>query len=1041
MTQRNKSESDPPRTDGLDPADASVRARLASQHERELRLLTLPGKRLTATRSQSSEPNHRAAAPPGKPVVSAEIDWHARSAKIVAREQWLDRREQDQAEVQRELQRERTELGAHAAQLADRGVELDRRRRELRAVVRARGRRVRSLRDEFRARHMSNRAALAQQLEQIARERQALEESAAGVEHIREELEREGLQLHLRGEALEQNERALDGERAEVLGQASDLARLGQELEHGRAALQHREAALQQQRAQLSTRTQELDSLSQRQRADAERLVETKRGLAQRTYEAAQRKQDFERTVAEQEADLAQARGDLNHQQQALAESRAALADDRSALHARLEQLQAAEEELRQQRDELFDLRKQVEGREAEARQAAAALEMERLDAEQIRTQLQRTLADAAREREEFENGAKEARRAIAIEARRLSRSQRSVTSQSAAAPPRQWFARSVLLGGLSGAVTGVGVWFLSPTALESRAVLQLAPTVRPFAVAAAEHVAALGNPENADQILPEPGQASRWAALLRQDAVRIQPAPLVREIRMSGDARETPDLALILRAVAEGYLQCQQRTSTLRELPAAFSALDAIAQRITREREQTAIRMAEIEQRIAVDDGPQQAAAGRARLHALRQEQGELVHDLHSARVRLAALSEVTRPRGDVPASVLESALREDEVLQQDAGELAATVVGYRDELVHALEGAPAAMSHFLAKIPQLRDALRQQLASRPAADLARALEASLTEVDACLENSERWVTAWRSAVAHIPSGANADTAAALLAAYDTASDSARRLRRAGESLSQSLSKRWDALEALGGGATREVVTLNLVRSALNGFSSEVLRLGRDLGALDREQNFQLDALDRQVRSLQQRLVERPPAILARLQAEADELAAETRARQVDGLRQEVERLAVRREELAAALIEQMELSNVAERRSNERSTLELAQAGLRSQTARLDDELGRLKADLHAARRTVENERADELTILDVRTEERVEPQRAMRAAVAGLGGFGLAWLACLLMVARVPAAGGRRQAILARMAREADVETDEKPYEVAAAAAADS
>lgn len=999
----------------------------------------------------------------GTSVPRPSPDEAFRLARIAAREQWLDRREQDLLSTRRELDTSRQELHAYRAALDSQQAELNRQRDLLARKLRSRSSKLKRLRDAFRARHAANQAAIAQQLADLNLQREQIVKRELEIQQGADALEREQLQLQLRHEELQEQERTVEQERADLLAQSSGLATLGQELEQAQETLQAEREQLLQQREhlaqasamleqQFAQRHQSLEAEFESRHEALEAQVQQQfhaleaRSRALTDAEQASRQEasrlDAWRSDLQQQVDAAQQRAaELDRTAQGLLLEQAALSDAQRSLEARehaLEQrhkdLEAALEDLASARDELYHKQKQVEGLEAEARQAAASLEVERLEATQLREQLQQQLSEAVQERQEFDRHAREARLAISSEARRLVRTPRAAT----AAGPVRWAARAIGIGLTAGAACAAIAWSLTLPKPEAHAVVRLKNISRPFPVAAAEHAAALGDPALADQWLSDPADAQQWSGLLKQDRVRVLADPVESAIRIALRDYE-PGQPALLQKVAENYVQRQQSTERLRDLPAAFTLLDQVAHRIRTQQTRLSSETARVAAELSADDSPLAWEAARSRLDDLLNQQQSAVSSLADARDRLSSVLAITHPRGEVSQDALNAALQQDEIYQQDAAELEFVVRGYRDELLRAIDAAPEVIARYRTVLQPLRDELRQQLALRPSVQVARALEASMGDVDACAESTDRYFRAWTDAAARLPAEASAVVAARLIATFDEASEAARRLTRAGETLSQSLNRRWEALEALGDGGTREVVTLNTVRSAINSFSTAVLVLRRDLSSLDREQNFELDALDRQVRSLQQRRDERPQAVLARLQAEADQQAAEEHARQVDALRSRVEELAARREMLAVAVVEQISDVRLAHERALQRRSTELEQSIRTAHADRIAQELRQIEADLALARADASTNQADQLIAGSLQTEETQDARRPVWVASAGASGFSVAWLACAALMARVPRRAGPRQALLARLAREDAAEPEGSSYEDTAAAAA--
>ena len=747
----------------------------------------------------------------------------------------------------------------------------------------------------------------------------------------------------------------------------------------------------------------------------ATELAETRAQLDQRRADLEQSIVEFERRVAgyaDRERAMQAAEGEIAHRRRLIEEHE--------------QRLRQVEGELDRHRDELYELGKAVESREASARQAAAALEIERHQTLELRNRLEQAASEIDRKRFEVEQRFAETHSLLASEARELQRAAGSVVSA-----PTSWLRRSVALGALAAAVVGPLYWLFDRPTTRTTARLSICGDSKPFHISAGEQIAAFQEADAIGPAFADLSQLQAWQNWIDAGRLTITTNPGAQAIELALDAVNPAEARRVLDAACRARIAAHEEAGVLTELPFAYRLLDARAANLRDEERQATQRSGSLRERLAATPEVDTAAAVTG-LDELRAEQTRTVDELTRARARFSALTAETYPRGLVPAGAVEKELAGDEMFQQDSSELSTVAIQYRAELLGAVAGPIEPTAALGTALRSFRRVLGEQLALSPPESVARVLEDGVDLVETTTQRVEEFASSWRKLGPMLERIELPQAAVELLAQYDAAADSARKALRDSEESLGSVKKRLDELQSLGGGSTREVVVLAVVRGDFTSLIAALANFAEAIRNTDVATNFQLDALDRQMRSLQKRLAERPEAIRERLQIAADQMAQEQHAQEIAATREHVHTLEEQREAGAAKLIATMEQMQRDQTAALERARIVAELEEIESGHQRRVQELSRLEADLHAARTAAAGVKPDVLALAGPIEASVSNPgPRIMSAGLAALGAFGLTWLLCFMMVVRNPIRTSRNAGLVNELAAHLP---DEEPHPAA-------
>ncbi|MDX2199793.1 MAG: hypothetical protein SF069_12585 [Phycisphaerae bacterium] len=973
-------------------------------------------------------------------------DLTRRLAALADQEQTLDRRETELDIGNRELERIRGELRAARADLEQQAEQHRARRAEDRAALQRRAGQVRES-DEARQRRTAEiERALAAEREAVAQERAAIEERLRALEAEQEA-------LGVRRTQIEEQERHIQDCLAAIEQDQFDLANQRSEVDAARVAAEELKRVAERERAAAAARQESCDQqvvALEGQRVELEqrlaleqREIERRAALArdQLAAELTDARRAFERNLAAERAELDQQLGQLAAERDALERREAAataqaakLASESESLHARLTSIEKQDAELRQrerdvrvrteqleaeqtrltsldqdlnrQRDELYEVRQAVESREAAARQAAAALEIERHQTEALRSRLEQSLSQADQQRSMLEIEFAETQAALTREARRLERA-----SSSVATAPRMWPLRSLALASAAAVATAILWGRVDRSQQATTAEIEICSDRPNFNEALGEHLATLSDETRVAALLPAPQDFARWQRWRNSGALTIAAAADHEALQLTVRDADTKAAEELLRKLSQTYAAAQSRVGGLGELPGVFGLLAdqlLIAEDEQRTLREQCVRLeAELGQ-VSADD----SAAAQAEVTSARQEQMRLGERLNAARNRLTGLAAAGAPRGQVSPAAIEAELKIDEMYQADSSELAAVFGDYRAEVLVALALPEPATRTFITNLKAFRRVVDEQLALKPPQAVARGLEDCNAAIDQFLVGAEPALNGWEELRGKATRMNEPKDSLAFVEQFDEGANIVRRIRRDADETLRRIQTRLDELSALGGGSTREVVTMSVVRGEFNSLMGAAAPLSEAGSKLDVATNFQLDALDRQMRSLHKRLEDRPLAIRERLQIAADQTAQEEHARAIGEAREQVQTLEAQREESAAKVLALLDRCRLAQEAELRRARIESELQQHRAAAERRSHEAARIGQDVARARQ-LSTTTPDTLALTSLRSfsigGEAVEQRRWIAAICAFFGTL----IVAVAMVLRLP--GQRRDARL--------------------------
>lgn len=934
------------------------------------------------------------------------------------RENAIDRRAHDMDLVERDLHRAREELTAAQQRLADQREALRQRREVERQNVVSRIETVRERHDELEKEAAALREAVASERRAIAKERDENEQNReeivtglADVQARREELARSESDLQSCLEAAEREQLEIDSQRT-ALSEAEtahaervlvaderdeQFIAMEQDLATREAALQENLATLEQDKASLASQTAQLDQLEA-----------TLRQREQEQTALGHELQTRDEACTQREADLLRKENALANQQQSL-----------SQLQANVERRDA---ELNQERDELFDLRTQVESREAEARQAAAALEIERTEVDGLRVRLEQSATELEGKRAQSDREIAQVQRAIARESRRLRNASESIVTA-----PSRWFARSLFLSTLAGTAAALGWFAFEQPKFRSAAHISVVSDTAEFSALAPRHIVGLSSPMLFDDAFTNAIDQRQWERLWQNGQVRIAADPATETIRVAVTDSDPVIADQFATELRNTYVDLYQPVTLTDSQSAALansgSTIAARRQWLTNEIARVEAQREAIAESTTRDIAAELAQA-RTDVQQLREEQESTLDRVRSTRSRLTALLSDEFPRGVVSESELQAALDADEMYLEDQREYDAVIAQHRRELGTALATPTESIDTFDQKLRDFQRIMREQVELKPPELVAKALEDSLAEIEETSTQLDAFRSEWREFNTRLGRVNGPREAAQALDIFDEADKAAVKMKQNAENLVRGIRARLDELRAIGGGSTREVVVMAVVHGEFNNLFSALADFVTALQSVDLAQNFKLDALDRQMRTIKTRLETRPETLKRQMQITADEDAQEAHAREIAQVRAEVQNLESKREELAARVFDALELLRTLTEESDGTQQIRAKNETLTLLADQYRDELIKLK-ELPALPRS-RSEVAIPQDRLVKGGVEQVQLAGADRLRNAGIAGGATALaslLMCLMMVIRMPFTRNPNEAALATFLNEQD------------------
>lgn len=1013
---------------GINDMVREIRERLTDISSRELELrrrekdFERQYRRLEVTAREAAE---RDATHDRERLVRERAEMRERAAEVAGRRLQLDEREQHLRSHEQEVERRREQL-AEQADLIQRRLERHQQRlRQQRDTLRNRIRVVRGQETELARRILLARGEISGQ---------------------RTDLERRQTELQARVARLEEAERSLAGRQAELdqrhrsdEAAAADIKARQQELRDARARLE-------QQRRDLEKASRELAegqaALVQRQREYDQRWQQThgqQHELARQTEELASRRRMLQQehaAVIERQQRLDQRERQLGERAAQLETEKRQLEEAQSELEQRRQDIEkmggraaALEQQAQHLQDEAAALRERAEAREAESRQAALSLEVERekLESEAERlTQQRAALATSAQTIEarhaERERQLQRSREELVQLAQRLRSAERAGGGAG-----RYWWARSTAVALVASALAMAAVLAIDRPQFRAATSLQITTEADSAAAALARHRNAL----LAAELLAKAGVPEEidrgWRAACAEGRVSVSLAGDVPDEASAGDSGRTLRLSLQVtdddarRARQLAAAACAAHADRLNavvpeeRLLVELEALTGWREELEQERRVVSVRHAR--DALALAACPDDSERDRCLAEADRLERSlaQTTAELQARRSTLATLVSVPLPRGALDPGRVDAAVEADTIHREDVEESRAVALRYRTELaismlllVDPAKSAQRTIAQYAATVSEQRE-----LAPPPA--IGTVLEACAARLERADERLSEFLEHWQASIERVQALSVDRDVVRLVKQQGEASDEARRAADGLVELVDDLGRQIESLSADGEGSTREVVVGAVLRSDHAMLETAVESVLSAAGKMALSENFELDTQDRQLRGLCMRLEQRRASIEQGLQLEADREAQREHGARIERLRGEIQQLEERREQalidLSAALRSRRSLDEAAQRRAALEQANAQSEARLAWLTARIDD----LDRQLDAARR--QGIRPDRIEPGET-TGELLDTARYRNAGLAGGGAFIATWLVCLLMVARAPWQRRQAAAVAARI-----------------------
>ncbi len=537
------------------------------------------------------------------------------------------------------------------------------------------------------------------------------------------------------------------------------------------------------------------------------------------------------------------------------------------------------------------ELREQLGRTEAEQRQARLDLDFERERIAGDRADLDAQRSQLNEELEQFEQR-------VATEAARVSTERRgSRTSALGVA------LRATLVAVVAGLAAGACWWLLQQ---ESVHISQMTVTVEntPLETSAAA-ARLIGLPAGA---FASQSQARAWQQAVGEGRVRIEPqADGQLGVALQGPGPvENEDL---LSAAFAAYQSALVSAAEDRTRDVAWRTWEARRGLLATQLDAWQQRLGALQVQRREIPGEDQWRAARAQLDTLRAETRALTDELDQARSALVGLQSLDLPRGTLSTETFAAALLADPVYQQDMQELESQARAYQTEVLLGKVLVVDPLEELRKSVRGLAGAVEKQVELRPSVDVQAILEDAAAELDDLNRLLTQFAATWSTRRQEMELLRPIDDAEKLIAAQQAAFDSLARVTEEVERVLGVLRETVRRLGELPGGGTRESVVAAMLRGELSHLADNLREVRTAGRRLDADENFKLDATDRQVRSLRGRIRARQDRIQAELQATADEEARTSYERTVQARRSEISELDERRDQAMDAVVAQLEV------------------------------------------------------------------------------------------------------------------------------------
>ncbi len=849
--------------------------------------------------------------------------------------------------------------------------------------------------------HRQQEEQLREQREKVERERQTLHEQAAGLERRTVELDDRGRDLGQRESSLGQRLTALEDEREALNAERKELNTLRGDAERARVEAESSRDRFEDLQRELANR--ERDQQQEKQALEQQRNALT----AQREELLEQRAahQQREQTLAVEGDKLTQREQELEKQVERAAALEQQLGEKRASVDQMLARAEEVERAAEGTRDELFRQREQLEVREAAVRHDAMSLEVERKQFERDRKQLDQRLDELGTQQGTLDAQLATARAELEEQYQRV----RGAAGAVAAAPVR-WWGRSLALATCFGIAVGA-LWFtIDEPQFEVVQPMRIASSIRTPEVAVGHHADRLRNLMTDAEVL-EPALVAYLQRARRDGRLQIDAEALSSQLSVSITSADSDAARNVLATLAETYRSTYVEDGFLSTLPPYFEQLRARARALDRERRQVSDGLQNASDRLTATPEVESRESVQRVIDELRNKHAGSVRSVATVRARLAALMGGTAPLGVIEPAAYEERLTADPMMLEDRQELAAASTEYRIELSVALSTVKGPVEELRNVVTGFSATVAEQRALNPPESVARMLEEIATELSALAGELETFQVRWGESIATVSAAEVPDDLELLVRTQDEADKRARKLSKASETRTGAIRDRIEAQRGESDGSTREVVVTAVVRGEIGELFRGVAGVKKAIEAIALDGNFQLDSLDRQVRGLRRRMSDRENVVREQLQVAADRDAQQAHHDSISVLQREIATIERQREAHVLAIAEQTERLHEVEDALFQRAQLEAQHTALKTRQSRITQELQQIETDLRTTEQRVAAVEADRVAPEPLRSTQVAGVHRQRDAAIAGLGGFALCWLVCVLMVMRNPFARARK------------------------------
>lgn len=705
--------------------------------------------------------------------------------------------------------------------------------------------------------------------------------------------------------------------------------------------------------------------------AAAAALDERERELERRAV-ALESKREKLRSVARK---LEQRRAELTHRDAELQRREEEIARRNQQGQRLLEQADSCRARDEVQEQELPEIRRRLAAREASLNLEAAALEAERRQLQEESRTLEterRKLAELQLEPEELLTGGVGALRMQVV----------------AAVPREAWRRRKMVLAVVVGLAAGI-LWYLVDRPL-FRAVAEVQVTTSRGALkrVAREHADGVLSSE-LDRYFGDSALLEAWQAA--RDNHRINARMLRTEGRFELSVEDRDPLRIekiVAQALAAYTDELSQRPLEDFRSPREVDWLERRAA-LVGELERRRSYAAELSDRLADLPPAAERAEAQAAFDNSLEQFKTVVAELQRLREEAATLDSRAQPRGQVAPEVVQEAFASDPLYQEDLKEFVAEARQYRGELVVAMVLLEEPLQNLRKEVQALKTALNEQRDLRPPVNVLTVLDQALGEAEDFDGFLAEFTQGWRQRRESVERLKVDEQVVELVSRQTQALEAAGRLIDEARRVSNVLRTLIDGLAEDESAGTREMVVVSVLRGDLSRIGDRAAVMIQAAAAVNPEENFRLDAHDRQLRGLRARLQDRQERIRQNLQAEADRTARAAHEEEKTRLLGLLRVAEDERQGLMQKLVDNLQALRTLDDRYQEVREFAAELSAEKAAVARLETRLAELESERPETRR-------DELAVIQSRLEQPVGLHRVRNASFAAIG----AWLAFVLL-----------------------------------------